>query len=136
MNIHKRMAGPVAVISLDGRLDSHSTPAVHAAMPDLLPADGQVLLDFSKVACMSGDGLRTALLVYRQAQGLNSTVALVGLSADLRNVLAATGYLDFFVVADTVADAIAALQDAVEEVAQDDAAIEQELADEQPVLRT
>lgn len=125
MNIHKRMAGSVCVISLDGKLDSHTTPAVHSAMVELLPAGGQVLLDFTKVACMSGDGLRTALVVYRQAQGLDSSVALVGLSDDLRNVLTATGYLDFFVVAETVADALATLQDEVAE----------ELADEQPVLR-
>jgi anti-sigma B factor antagonist len=136
MNIHKRMAGPVCVISLDGKLDSHTTPTVHAAMPDLLPAKGQVLLDFTKVACMSGDGLRTALLVYRQAQGLESSVALVGLSADLKNVLTATGYLDFFVVADTVADALAALQEEIESAIAVEAAVE-ELADEQqPVLRT
>jgi anti-sigma B factor antagonist len=129
MNIHKRMAGPVCVISLDGKLDSHSTPAVHAAMVDLLPVGGQVLLDFTKVACMSGDGLRTALVVYRQAQGLDSSVALVGLSSDLRNVLTATGYLDFFTVAETVADALAALQ---EEIVSEAA---EELRDEQPVLR-
>ncbi len=127
MNIRKRMVGPVTVISLDGQLDSHTTPEVQAKISRLLPAHGRVLLDFGKVACLSGDGLRTALLLYRQAQCLDSSVALVGLSPSLRNVLAATGYLDFFVVAETVADAIAALQS--------QAPGYEEQEDEQPALR-
>ena len=52
---------------------------------------------------------RTVAGIYRQAQVLNSSVALVGLSHELRSVLAATGFLGFFVVADTVADGVEAL---------------------------
>jgi anti-sigma B factor antagonist len=109
MDIRKRMAGPVAVVSLNGHLDSHSAAEVHATVRELLEPGGQILLDFTKVACLSGDGLRTALVLYRQAQCLDSAVALVGLSPGLRNVLAATGYLDFFVITETVADALDSL---------------------------
>jgi anti-sigma B factor antagonist len=128
MDIRKHMAGKVAVISLVGRLDSHSAADVHASMLESLTPRCQILLDFSKVVCLSEDGLRTALVLYRQAQRLDSWVALVGLSAELRNVLAATGYLGFFLVTETVADAIPALQLQA-------AGRHQEQQDEQPALR-
>ena len=54
MNIRKRTVESVAVITMDGQLDSHSAPVVQDRMSRLLPAGGQVLLDFSKVVCVSG----------------------------------------------------------------------------------
>jgi anti-sigma B factor antagonist len=109
MEIRKRTVDAVAVISLSGDLDSRSAPAVQDKMTALLPANSRVLLDFTGVPYVSSAGLRTMLLVYRQAQCVDSTVALVGLSAELKSVLAATGFLDFFVVADNVQAGISAL---------------------------
>lgn len=126
MNIRKRTVDSVVVISLDGQLDSHSAALIQDKVGRLLPAGGRVLLDFGKVACVSGEGLRIMRLVYRHAQCLDCSVALVGIAPDLLNVLAATGFLDFFLVAETVPEALAALRGL--------AAREEETEDEQPAL--
>ena|SRR5437762_14034340 len=126
MNIRKRTVESVAVITMDGQLDSHSAPVVQDRMSRLLPAGGQVLLDFSKVVCVSGEGVRTLLLVYRHAQCIDCQVALVGVAPEMLNILGATGFLEFFLVGETIADALAAFQAA---------AGEEEQADEQPALR-
>ena len=126
MNIRKRTVDSVAIITLDGQLDSHTSAVVQDKMGRLLPAGGQVLLDFSKVICVSGEGVRTLLLVSRRAQSLDCQVALVGVAPEMLNILGATGFLDFFLVGESIADALAAFR-AVE--------VEVEKADEQPALR-
>src|SRR3982751_3317532 len=102
MDISKRTIDSVTVCSLAGSLDSRSAPA--------LPEDGRVLLDLTEVTFVSSAGLRTMLLIYRQAQCVDTTVALVGLSDQLREVLSATGFLGFFVVADSVDHGLAELR--------------------------
>ena len=60
----------------------------------------------SEVAHLTSAGLRILLRLYRQGQSLDSAVAVVGLSAELRNVLEAAGFLGYFTVAETVTDGI------------------------------
>lgn len=110
MEIRTSTVDSVTVISLNGDLDSKSAPAVQERILPSLPADDRILLDLSEVAFVSSAGLRTMLLVYRQAQCVNSAVALVGLTAELRAVLSATGFLSFFVCADDVSKGVAMLR--------------------------
>jgi anti-anti-sigma factor len=110
MKVRKRMVGEVAVAALSGALDSHSAAEVRDKVAALLPEHEHVVVDFSGVSCVSSASLRAMLLIYRQAQALDRTVAVVGLSPEVHNVLDATGFLDFFVVSDTVADGVADLQ--------------------------
>jgi anti-sigma B factor antagonist len=110
MDISKRTIDSVTVCSLAGSLDSRSAPAVQESILPALPEDGRVLLDLTEVTFVSSAGLRTMLLIYRQAQCVDTTVALVGLSNQLREVLSATGFLGFFVVADSVDHGLAELR--------------------------
>ena len=106
MQIREYKIDSILVIRLTGDLDSRSAPAAQEQILPSLPADERILLDLTGVPFVSSAGLRTMLLIYRQAQIMNSSVALVGLSSELRDVLTATGFLAFFVVADTLADAV------------------------------
>jgi anti-sigma B factor antagonist len=110
MDISIKIVDSVTVIGLDGSLDSRSAPTVQESILGSLPEDGQVLLDLGGLSFVSSAGLRTMLLVYRQAQCVNTTVALVGLSEQLRDVLSATGFLGFFLVSDSVEGALAGLR--------------------------
>lgn len=110
MEIRTSTVESITVISLTGDLDSRSAPTVQERILPSLPADEQILLDLSQVQFVSSAGLRTMLLVYRQAQCVNSSVALVGLSPDLRAVLSATGFLSFFICADDVSKGVAMLR--------------------------
>jgi anti-sigma B factor antagonist len=96
---------------LTGDLDSRSAPVAQEQILPSLPADERILLDLTGVPFVSSAGLRTMLLIYRQAQIMNSSVALVGLSEELHDVLTATGFLAFFVVADTLSEAVQLLHD-------------------------
>jgi anti-sigma B factor antagonist len=62
------------------------------------------------VQYISSAGLRTLLMAYRHAERVGTALAVTGLSAHLRSILSATGFLRFFAVADTTADGLAVLQ--------------------------
>jgi anti-sigma B factor antagonist len=107
MKFNKRLVDDVAVVSLSGALDHQSAVEVQDRIARLLPEREHMVVDFSKVSCVSSASLRTMVLLYRQAQALGHTVAVVGLSPEVHNVLEATGFLDFFVLNDTVQGAVA-----------------------------
>lgn len=110
MDVRKHTVGTVTVVSLSGDLDSGSSPAVQERLRALVVSDDRVLVDLSGVPYMSSAGLRTMLLLYRQAQAVRTAVGLVGISEDLRAMMAATGFLGFFTVDDTVADGVRMLE--------------------------
>ncbi|MFC0544859.1 anti-sigma factor antagonist [Kutzneria chonburiensis] len=115
MEIRKRTVASVTVISLVGELDGHAAAAAKDKILPLLPIRQRILFDLVGVTYVSSAGLRILLLIYRQAQCVNSSVALVGLSEELRWVLSVTGFLRFFVIADNLADGVRALSAAGQE---------------------
>lgn len=109
MKTSKRILESVAVVGLAGELNSQAAREVQGSLSRQIAQHDKVLLDLTNVRCLSSAGLRTMLLVYREARGLNHSVAVLGLSAELLNVLQATGFLQFFTVVDSVEDGIALL---------------------------
>jgi anti-sigma B factor antagonist len=109
VNINMRTVDQVTVVSLSGALDGPAAAEVRDRINELLPLHEYLVMDLSGTTCVSSASLRTMLLIYRQAQALGHTVAVVGLTPEVRNVLDATGFLDFFVVAQTIDDGVAAV---------------------------
>ena len=110
MNITSRLDGDIAVISLEGEIDGKTAPEAQAILLPIIAQHGKVVMDLGKVTYMSSAGLRTMLLVYRSAKTTNGTVCLVNLLDPIRETMDATGFLDFFVISDDVASAIATLK--------------------------
>jgi len=113
MDIHKRLEGEVLILSLSGDLDGRVSRETQQELLSALPSGRRILLDLGGLGVVTSAGLRTMLQVYRQAQALDATVALVGLSEQLRNVLTATGFLSFFTVGDSVEEGLARLSEPV-----------------------
>jgi anti-sigma B factor antagonist len=115
MDIRERRSGSVVVVTLIGDLDSRSSPEARERLAGLLAEHQRLVVDLTDVPYMSSVGLRTMLLMYREAQCVNARVALVGLSAELRALMAATGFLRFFMVEESVSACVDALRDGSEE---------------------
>jgi anti-sigma B factor antagonist len=109
MELSKHMRDGVTVIELDGELDSNTAAGTRGGLDELLPEQGKVVLDLSRLSYMSSAGLRVLLLVYRQAQRTGVGLALAGLPDEIREAMSATGFLEFFTVAETVEDGVGAL---------------------------
>ncbi len=110
MHVEKSLHGNVTVVALIGDLDSATAAQVHADLGELVPDRGPVLLDLSRVSYLSSAGLRVLLLVYRQARQKGLRLALASVPPDMHAVLSETGFIDVFLVADTVAAGVEALR--------------------------
>lgn len=109
MEIELREEGDVTVATLFGELDGRSAPAVQEKLSSLPQPDARLLLDMSGVNYISSAGLRALLMLYRQINGNNGRVVLVGLPESIEDMMAVTGFLDFFAAYDNYGEALSAL---------------------------
>jgi anti-anti-sigma factor len=107
MELSKYMRDGVTVIALDGDLDSSTAPSTQGGLEELLPDSGTAVLDLSDMSYMSSAGLRVLLLAHRQAGSTGISLVLAGTQDSVRETMSATGFLDFFVVVDSVDEAVA-----------------------------
>ncbi|MEU3454725.1 STAS domain-containing protein [Micromonospora sp. NPDC006766] len=110
MQIAQRTLDSVTIVSLMGELDARTASIVQDRLVSGLSTSSAVLLDLAELRYVSSAGLRTMLMVYRQAQTKDVPIALVGVSHPLRGILSATGFLRFFQVVDSVTEGIAVLR--------------------------
>jgi anti-sigma B factor antagonist len=110
VNVTARADGAVTVLEVSGEIDGQCAPAFVEQVRGSLAPEGRLLLDFAGVTFLSSAGLRALLLTHREAAGRRARLVLVGLSEDLRTTMSATGFLKFFVVHESVAAGVAALE--------------------------
>ena len=109
MDVAIKTVKGVTVIQLVGSLDGKTAPEVQRQVLPGTEGQKKVILDMTGVNFVSSAGLRILLLLYRQVKAKGGTIALVGKSDDIKDVMANTGLLNFFVTADTLDKGIAAL---------------------------
>ncbi|MFE1315011.1 STAS domain-containing protein [Streptomyces sp. NPDC058755] len=96
VKLSSRTEGDVTVVVLEGEINSTTSGGLQAQLLPFVEQDSRLLIDLSAVSYVSSAGLRTLLIVHRRAQQLQTGVILVGLSEEVRFVMSATGFLDFF----------------------------------------
>lgn len=96
----------VTVVTLRGAIDGNTAPEAQARILPLMESQPSVVLDMGEVEYMSSAGLRTLLLLYRQAAAQDGKVAIAGLQESIKDTMAVTGFLNFFLVHDDVATAV------------------------------
>jgi anti-anti-sigma factor len=109
MELEKYMRGRVTVLAVQGELDSSTAADARERIGELVPVDGAVLLDLSRMTYMSSAGLRVLLLVYRQVRESGVPMALSGVTKDVAEVMTETGFINFFTVVGTVDEGVEAL---------------------------
>jgi anti-sigma B factor antagonist len=107
VRVSSRLVNGVTLVELEGEINSVTSTALQDRIMPLVADNGRVLIDLSAVPYISSAGLRTLLLVHRRALSAQSRITLVGLSDEVRFVMSATGFLDFFVIGDNAATELA-----------------------------
>lgn len=97
----------VTVIKLIGDIDAKTTPDVQQKILAVARSNSKIILDLSQVAYMSSAGLRMLLLLYRSADFNSEHIVMVGLSEEIRDMMATVGFLKFFTTHDTLDSALA-----------------------------
>jgi anti-sigma B factor antagonist len=106
MNVSIKESGAVYIVEVEGSIDSKTAPELQQSVLDVVTKAQHVVLDLSKVSFVSSAGLRVLLMVYRQLKAKDGKVVLVGLSAEIKEVMFMTGFINFFEIYDTVEEGI------------------------------
>ena len=109
MNVTVRQENGIDIVELEGILDGKTAPEVREQLRPVLAAAARLIVDMSKVGYLSSAGLRLLLLTYREVTAHKGKVVLLGVSKDIQTVMQHTGFLAFFTLADSAAQAAAAV---------------------------
>ncbi len=101
--------GAIKVAAVTGELDASTAPGVQQQLQPLALPGAKVVLNMAEVPYMSSAGLRLLLSIYRQITAAGGSIALASVADEIKDTMAVTGFLKFFVVHDTVAGAVQAL---------------------------
>jgi anti-sigma B factor antagonist len=109
MQVDVRRDGAIAIVEPVGDIDGKSAPDFQTQVLGLVQPQARIVLNLAGVPFMSSAGLRSMLLLYREAKSKDARVVLTAVNKDIRNSMSATGFLSFFVVCDSVQDGMQAV---------------------------
>lgn len=109
MNIEVKTEGDIAIAVISGEIDSKTAPQAQEKLLPITIKYNKLVLDMSKVTFLSSAGLRTLLLLYRQTTAKSGKIVLIGLSEEIKDTMSMTGFLKFFVIANSLEEGLKAL---------------------------
>jgi anti-anti-sigma factor len=100
----------VAVLCIDGRIDSVTSPAFEEAIVGMITrGDRCIVMDMTRVDYISSAGLRVLLIAARKMKECQGSICLAALRTGIKDVLAVTGFLNLFRIFSSRESAIAEL---------------------------
>jgi anti-anti-sigma factor len=94
MELREENAGPVAVVAVEGRIDTNTAPELGRTLADAITAGRiRLVLDLSATQYVSSAGLRILLVTAKQIERERGRFVLHGLTPRVRDVLDFSGLL-------------------------------------------
>ena len=110
MEIEERTGASAVVVSLNGRLDGTTAPALEARVSAIVDrGDVRMVLDCARMNYVSSAGLRVLLMSARNCQQHGGELALAALQPECRSVLEMSGFHTIIECHETSEAALAAL---------------------------
>ena len=97
MTTNKLFEGERLTLTLSGRLDSNSSPALEAERKQSVGGVKELIFDFSGVEYISSAGLRV-LLAAQKVMNRQGSMKLIGVNDDVMEVFEITGFSDILTI--------------------------------------
>lgn len=97
MTINKKSEGEKLTLTLSGRLDTNTSPALEAELKHSVDGVKELIFDFSDVEYISSAGLRI-LLAAQKVMNRQGSMKLTGVSAGVMEVFEITGFSDILTI--------------------------------------
>ena len=97
MTITKEQNGTALIISLEGRLDTMTSPELEAELQKSLSGADSLTMDFSKLDYISSAGLRVLLSAHK-AMNAKGSMKVTNVNEIVREVLEVTGFSDILTI--------------------------------------
>jgi anti-sigma B factor antagonist len=99
MEINTRDENDVKIVSLDGELDTNTSPVAEASLNELRAGGAQkILLNFEKLDFISSAGLRVLLATAQELKGSGGGFRICGLNPDVKEVFDISGFSTLLMV--------------------------------------
>jgi anti-sigma B factor antagonist len=110
MDIAEHHIGKVTVVEIKGRIDGTTAKAFADRLISLIKAGhARLAVDLQQIIYISSAGFRALLIAGQLAKGINGTVVLCSLSADVRKLFEIGAFTDLFAIYATREKAVARL---------------------------
>lgn len=97
MTTNKIFEGERLTLTLSGRLDTSSSPALEAELKQSVGGVKELIFDFSGVEYISSAGLRV-LLAAQKVMNRQGDMKLIGVNDDVMEVFEITGFSDILTI--------------------------------------
>ena len=98
MTISSTIRDNQAVLQIDGRVDTNTSPQLQSAILSAFQKSTYIVLDFAKVPYISSAGLRSLLLGQKTANSKHATMELIHVCPAVMQVLQAVGFADILTI--------------------------------------
>ena len=109
MNITLSPSDKAVVAEVTGDITHANAGEFQTGLLSALGSAGGLVLDFSGIGLLTSAGLRTLLLLYREAQASGKHLVLAAVPDGVRDVMSVTGFWEQFIAYGTVETAVASI---------------------------
>jgi anti-sigma B factor antagonist len=109
MELNITTVAPVTVVEIGGEIDAKTVTQAQERIAPLVHPGCKILLDMRRVTYLSSAGIRMLLTTYREVASNDGRLVLVGLSAEIQDMLDTIGFLRYFTIHETVDEGLAVL---------------------------
>lgn len=99
MNVTRTEADGVLTFALEGRLDTTTSPELHAELIPAIDGTHDVVLDFSQLEYVSSAGLRVLLAAQKQSAAQGTDLTIRGANDEIMEIFEMTGFIDILTIA-------------------------------------
>ncbi len=91
MTITKTIENNKAIVSVEGWLDTNSSPELGREIEALSDIES-LILDFDKLEYIASAGLRIIILAYKKLKSMNGEFSIINVSSEVMDVFKLTGF--------------------------------------------
>lgn len=98
LNIVKTLEGNKAVLALEGRLDTVTSPELETELKTILESADDLTLDFEKLEYVSSAGLRVLLSTQKIINKKNGSMKIIRVNDVISEVFEVTGFSEILTI--------------------------------------
>ena len=98
MTINTKREGSQVTLSIEGRVDTNTSPQLQSKILEAFRSAKEVVLDFQKVPYISSAGLRALLIGQKTAASKRASMVLINVSPGVMQVLETVGFADILTI--------------------------------------
>lgn len=91
VTITKKIENNKAIVSVEGWLDTNSSPQLGREIEALSDIES-LILDFDKLEYIASAGLRIIILAYKKLKSMNGEFSIINVSSEVMDVFKLTGF--------------------------------------------